>query len=157
LRTIGALRPIVDHPVFVQAAQWLREAEVVWVAGSMPGDALAAACIIEGLRRHGLSVHSGWMTPMAEHACALGDKSVQMHVALTSTLQSAGDLSSSTTAQECRRIVVSRSSRPSISCTATGIALGIAITVATQALPATVGLLAAWVGLVRVPASDPRP
>jgi hypothetical protein len=94
---------------------------------------------------------------MAEHACALGDKSVQMHVALASTLQSAGDFSSSTTAQDCRRIVLSRSSRPSISCTETSIALGIAITAATQALPATVGLLAAWAGLMRVPAGETRP
>lgn len=73
-RTIGGLRPIVDHPVFRQTAHWLCKAEVVWVAGSMPGDALAVACIIEGLQRQGLVVRSGLMTRMAQETYALGGK-----------------------------------------------------------------------------------
>jgi hypothetical protein len=149
LRTIGALRPIVDQPGFMQAARWLHEADVVWVSRQLPGDALVADCVTQGLQRHGVSVRSGWMTRMAAHACALGDKSVQLHVALASALHSAGDFSSAPMGQECRRIVLSRSPRPGIACADLSITLGIDIDVTAQALPAVAGLLAAWDGAIR--------
>jgi DNA-binding MurR/RpiR family transcriptional regulator len=149
LRTIGALRPIVDQPGFMQAARWLHEADVVWVSGLMPGDAPVADCVTQSLQRHGVSVRSGCMTRMAAHARAFGDKSVQLHVALASALHSASDFSSAPVGQECRRIVLSRSPQPGVACADLSITLGIDIDVIAQALPAVVGLLAAWDGAIR--------
>jgi hypothetical protein len=153
LRTIGDLRPIVDQPGFLQAARWLHEADVVWVDGLMPGDALAADCVPQSLQR-GVSVRSGCVTRMAVHACAPGGKSVHLHVALASPPHRASDILSPCIGQTCRRIVLSRSPHSNISCAERSITLGIDIDVATQALPAVVGLLAAWDGAIRFLRND---
>ncbi len=149
LRTIGALRPIVDQPGFMQAARWLHEADVVWVGGLVPGDAPLVDCVTQSLQRHGVSVRLGCMTRMAADACELGEKSVQLHVALASALRSASDFSAAPLGQECRRIVLTRSSQPGIACANLCITLGLDIDVVAQTLPAVVGLLAAWDGAIR--------
>lgn len=58
MRTIEALRPVVDHPGFMRAARWLREADEVWVSTRLPADAPAAGCLMQGLQRNGLSMRN---------------------------------------------------------------------------------------------------
>lgn len=154
VRTIEDLRPIVDQPGFLQAARWLHDADMVWVDGLMPDDTLAADCVTQSLQRHGMSVRSGRVTRLAAHACAPGGKSVHLHVALASPPQRASDFLSPCVGQSCRRIVLSRASHATISCAERSITLGIDVDGVTQALPAVVGLLSAWVGAIRFLRND---
>lgn len=143
MRTIGALRRVVDHPLFMRAARWLHEADVVWVSGLLPADALAAGGLIQGLQLNGLSS----VQPVSckdARGCAVGDNSVHLQVALAAASPRAGDASATEAARAGRRIVLSRSPRPGIACEGLTLTLGIDLHKAGEALPAAIGLLAAW-------------
>lgn len=80
---------------------------------------------------------------------------MQIHVALASALHRASDFSSTAMGDEVRRIALVRSPRPGISRSGTTIALGIDVSNAPQVLPAAVGLLAAWAGVMPLLANHP--
>jgi hypothetical protein len=140
--TINDLRALAVHPGFEKVASWLRDADV-WIHASMPGDKLLAECMLSALAGQGLVARLGRMTPMAVDACRLGNKSIQLHVALASPLQGPEDFVSLDDGESIRRVFLTRALRHGVWSTSQGMTIGLHLLPATQPLPLLVPLLAA--------------
>ncbi|MEX8493620.1 MurR/RpiR family transcriptional regulator [Sphaerotilus sp.] len=157
LGMIGGLRPVIDHPGFMQSVYWLHEANTVWVSGVRRADQPLAGCVVHALRHDRLTARWTSKTRSDTAACALVAKplDLHLHVALAGASPEVGNASMAdvSPSREGRHLILSRSLQPGIACERRCLTLDIGT--AGETLPATLGLLAAWSGALRFMRSDP--
>ena len=151
-RAIAALRSVVEHPAFMQTARWLLEADGVWVGSASRADEALAGCMVQSLQFAGLPARSASTDRLEAQASSTFSRSVHLHVALTG--ESPGTIGTvhSAARWQDRVIALCRAPQPAppaITADERLVTLGLDIESADSALPAALGLIAAWSGAMR--------